>query len=310
MAVQKRFVSGCEVAVVIVEPSDAPPVRFNGRCWIRVGTPRATATTAEEARLSEKRRFHDIPFDLRPVHDAALDDLDVDLFRRRYLPASVAPEVIEQNQRSLEHQMKSLRILSPGTQAVPTVLGILVCGKDPLQFLPGSYIQFLRIAGDKVTDPIKDSEVIAGPLPELLVKLDTKLESHLSVTRDFTSKATEQVFPDYPLPALQQISRNAILHRSYESTNAPIRITWLDDRIEIINPGGPYGSVNIDNFGEPGITDYRNPHLGEAMKNLGYVQKLGLGIQIAREQMAKNGNPSPKFSPQAQHVLVELQKRK
>lgn len=37
MVVQKRNIGGCELAVVIVEPSDAPPVRFNGRVWVRVG---------------------------------------------------------------------------------------------------------------------------------------------------------------------------------------------------------------------------------------------------------------------------------
>ncbi|MDF5732907.1 MAG: ATP-binding protein, partial [Rhizonema sp. PD38] len=42
--VQKRTICGCELAAVIVEPSDAPPVRFNGRVWIRVGPRRATAT--------------------------------------------------------------------------------------------------------------------------------------------------------------------------------------------------------------------------------------------------------------------------
>jgi ATP-dependent DNA helicase RecG len=36
MIVQKRTISGCELVVVIVEPSDAPPVRFNGRVWVRV----------------------------------------------------------------------------------------------------------------------------------------------------------------------------------------------------------------------------------------------------------------------------------
>src|SRR6266568_4477421 len=50
MVVQKRNINRCEMAVVIVQPSDDPPVRYNGRCWIRVGTRRAAATPAEESR--------------------------------------------------------------------------------------------------------------------------------------------------------------------------------------------------------------------------------------------------------------------
>lgn len=65
--VQKRTISGCELAVAIVEASDASSVRFNGRVWVRVGPRRATATLEEERRLAEKRRSKDLPFDLRPI---------------------------------------------------------------------------------------------------------------------------------------------------------------------------------------------------------------------------------------------------
>ncbi len=56
MSVQKMTVHGCELAVVIVEPSLAPPVRYRGRVFIRVGPRRAIATVEEERRLAEKRR--------------------------------------------------------------------------------------------------------------------------------------------------------------------------------------------------------------------------------------------------------------
>src|SRR5260221_10499060 len=62
MIVQKRSVNNCELAVVIVEPSYDPPVRFKGRTWIRVGPRRAIATMEEERRLTEKRRSKDLPF--------------------------------------------------------------------------------------------------------------------------------------------------------------------------------------------------------------------------------------------------------
>ena len=81
------------------------------------------------------------------------------------------------------------------------------------------------------------------------------------------------------------------MHRTYEATNAPVRITWYDDQIEIFSPGGPFGVVTEQNFGEPGFTDYRNPNLAEAMKVLGFVQKFGAGIASARRALAENGNP-------------------
>lgn len=304
MTVEKRTLDDCEIAVVKVQPSDAPPVRFKGRTWIRVGPRRDIATPEEERRLSEKRRARDLPFDLWPVPSASLADIDLDLFRRVYLPSSLAPEILEQNSRSPEHQLAAMRFISVEAEPHPTILGILVCGTEPRQFVPGNYIQFLRIDGTELTDPIKDQKEIDGSLPELLRSFDETLQAHISVASDFTSSPVEVRRPNFPVVALQQLTRNAVMHRTYEGTNAPVRFTWFTDRIEIQNPGGPFGQVNRQNFGQPGITDYRNPHLAEAMKNLGYVQRFGVGIAMARQELASNGNPPPEFVVEDAHVLV------
>ncbi len=308
VTVQKRLLAGYEVAVIIVEPADAPPVRYNGRVWIRVGPRRATASAEEERRLSEKRRSKDQPFDLRPVVSASLDDLDLEMFRRTYLPAAIPADVLEQNQRSIEDQLKSLRFVTADLQ--PTVLGLLTVGKAPRWFLPGAYIQFLRIDGTELTDPIKDQKEIDGPLPDMLRFLDVIFEAHISIATDFTSQSIEQRQPDYPIVALQQLARNAVLHRSYEGTNAPVRIYWFRDRIEIQNPGGPYGQVTRQNFGQPGMTDYRNPNLAEVMKNLGYVQRFGVGIELARREMEKNGNPPLEFTVEESYLLVAVKSQR
>ncbi|BAY34263.1 hypothetical protein NIES2107_61680 [Nostoc carneum NIES-2107] len=307
--VQKRNIGGCELAVVIVEPSDAPPVRFNGRVWIRVGPRRATATAEEERRLAEKRRSKDLPFDLRTLASASLDDLDLELFRRVYLPSSIAVEILQENQRSIEQQLVGSRFATIEPDSKPTILGILVVGNDPRQFIPCAYVQFLRIDGTELTDPIKDQKEIGGSLIDVLRMLDETFQAHISVATNITAQPIEIRQPDYPIVALQQIARNAVMHRTYEGTNAPVRITWFNDRIEIQNPGGPFGQVNRQNFAQPGITDYRNPHLAEVMKNLGYVQRFGVGIQLARQQLQKNGNPALEFVVEDTYVLSILKRK-
>lgn len=149
MTVQKKVLSGCELAVIIVEPSDAPPVRFQGRAWICVGPRRAIATEEEERRLIEKRRARNLPFDIWPAPTATLDDLDFEIFRRIYLPSSLPAELIEQNQRSIEFQLSSLRFTTVEPRPKPTHLGILVIGKDPRQFLhePFAMSLFLKKKG-------------------------------------------------------------------------------------------------------------------------------------------------------------------
>jgi ATP-dependent DNA helicase RecG len=309
LVVQKRVLRGCELAVAIVQPSDAPPVRYRGRVWIRVGPRRAIATPEEERRLNEKRRGRDLPFDVRLVTNSSLDDLDLEFFQTRYLPSVVAADTLAQNQRSIEHQLASLRFITADAQSVPTVVGLLTIGKDPEQFIGGALLQFVRIDGLQLTDPIRDEKRISGPISEVLRRVDEVLTAHISVEVDVTTGPMEIRRPDYPLVALQQVVRNAIMHRDYEGTNAPIRITWFSDRIEILSPGGPFGQVNIENFGQPGVTDYRNRHLAEALHNLGYVQRFGIGIALTREAMEKNGNPLPEFLAYPTHVQVTLRRR-
>ena len=309
MRVQKKLLRGCEVAVIIVDPSDDTPVRYDGRTWIRVGPSVRVATAEEERHLAEKRRARDIPFDIRSLPSATLDDVDEELFRRVYLPSSIAEDILEQNHRSLQQQLVGLRFASAGTPTNPTILGILVIGKEPRSIIPGDYIQFLRIDGISLIDPIKNQEEIYGPLPDLLRDLDRLFQANISIATDITSQPTEIQKPDYPIVALQQLARNAIMHRTYEWTNAPVRITWFADRVEIQNPGEPYGQVNRENFGTPGITDYRNPHLAEAMKNLGYVQRFGIGISLARRALEENGNPPLEFRVGESNVLTALRKR-
>jgi ATP-dependent DNA helicase RecG len=307
MVVQKRTLGGCDLAVVQVMPSAAPPVRLRGRVRVRVGPRRGTASPDEERILSEKRRGRDLPFDIQPVRGATLDDLDLGLFEREYVRQAVAPEVLEQNQRSLHDQLRSVRMVTGAGD--PTVLGILVLGKDPQGFLGGASVQFVRFDGLELTDPIRDQKAVDGPLPELLRVLDEVLEAHISTRSDVTAGPIEVKMPDYPVVALQQLARNAILHRNYEGTHAPVRIYWFDDRIEIQSPGGPFGRVNRENFGQPGVTDYRNLHLAEAMAVLGFVQRFGVGIPIARSQMQKNGNPPPEFEVEPHGVVARVRKR-
>lgn len=229
---------------------------------------------------------------------------------RTYLKSALAPDVLERNERTVEEQLTATRMLTPGPESVPTVLGVLTIGKDPPSYVPGAYVQFIRFGGVDLTSPIQDAAELSGPLPEMLRMLDEKLLSHISVASDITSSAVEIRTPDYPIAALRQLAYNAVLHRNYDGTAAPVRISWFHDRIEILNPGGPYGQVTRSNFGRPGITDYRNPHLAEAMRCLGYVQRFGVGIAIARSELARNGNPELEFTVEDSNILATVRRRR
>ncbi|MCB1640071.1 MAG: transcriptional regulator, partial [Thiothrix sp.] len=100
MTVEKRSLKGAEMAVVTVMPSDMPPVKYDGRIWVRTGPRRSIANEQDERILNERRRYKHLPFDLYPIPTARLSDLSRVIFENEYLPAAFAPDVLEENGRS------------------------------------------------------------------------------------------------------------------------------------------------------------------------------------------------------------------
>jgi ATP-dependent DNA helicase RecG len=241
-------------------------------------------------------------FDARPAIGSTIADLDLGLCEREYPPSVFTAEVVAANGRTAEQRLTSLRLAT--VYGVPTHAGLLVLGVEPTSFLHGAYVQFLRVDGTDLGESIVDERRISTALPSLLRELDGLLKLNIKTSVHIGEEPRGTSRQDYPLVALQQLSRNAILHRSYEGTASPVRITWFSDRVEIFSPGGPYGAVTVENFGQPGVTDRRNPILAEAMSGLGYAQKLGAGLSIARRALAENGNPPVEFILDPAYVAV------
>jgi len=75
---------------------------------------------ALERRLNEKRRAGDLPFDLRPLPSTTIEDLNLNFFQQSYLSFILAPEVLEENQRSITQQLASVRFTTPEPESCPT----------------------------------------------------------------------------------------------------------------------------------------------------------------------------------------------
>lgn len=286
-----KFPNG-EVVVVEVKPSTYPPVRFDGRCWIRVGPRKDKATLEEERILIERRASYAKTYDLVPALGSTLEDISIDLFKMSYLPYAIDKETLTENGRTTEEQLSSLRFYSP-KEKCPTNGGILVFGLNPEYFLPGSYIQFVKFSGNEVTSNVDYEKKFSGALITELKSLDDFIKSSVVKERPVKRESfQEETITNYPYWALRELTMNAVMHRNYES-NAPIYIYEFSDRIEIINPGGLYGEATPQNF--PNASDYRNVVMAEAMKILGYVNKFNYGVKRATAELIKNGNGEPDF---------------
>ena len=305
MTIEKFALSGGDVVVVEVLPSDLPPVRYKSRVHVRVGPRRAIATEQEERMLSERRVSQARSFDALPCRESSIDDLALAQFGV-YRQLVIDAETIESNHRSIAQQLASLRLFDPSKNCL-TNAGVLLFAKNVRYFLPGAYVQYLKLPGNDLTELPIDQAEISGDLYAIIRELEVRIKALIQTSMSVVSGFQEKLHPDYPEWALRELVLNAVMHRNYDS-NTPISFYVFQDHIAIQNPGGLHGEANPENF--PMRNSYRNPVIAEAMKSFGFINRFGFGIQRAQKLLLENGNPPAAFYFDAHSVLVKIFKRK
>ena len=281
------------VLVVTVHPHPVPPVvTVEGVARVRQGSSTRRATEADWQRLRERRPERSLPFDLRPLPDATINDLDLRHVRDIYDAVRLGDEdagTFPDLERWLTQRQLGRAI--DGTWR-PNPAALLAHGAGPQYWLPGAKIEFVRYQGTDADSPVATRKTVTGTLPDQLDAAWALLSAHLELVpaRAGPPNAIREAYvPQYPLEALKELVRNLVQHRLYEGTHAPGRIEWYTNRIEFSNPGGPYGRASEGELGEH--TDYRNPVVTAELVELGYVEQLGRGIRRVRLQLERNGNP-------------------
>ena len=289
MVVAKFSFEDGDVAVVEVQPSHQPPVRYKGRVCVRIGPRKGIANEADERVLSEKRSSLAKTFDTLPCFGSNLNDLSIEIFKLSYLPLAIDEETLLVNGRKIDEQLASLKFydLKAGC---PTNAGILMFGKNPRYYLPGAYVQYVRFIGKDETSDFDFEKSFEGDLTTQLKVMDEFIKAQI-IRHRLTEIGGEYLY-NFPASAIKELLYNAVIHKSYES-HAPIKFYEFSDRIEISNAGGLYGKARPENF--PNENDYRNPTLAEAAKNLGYVNTFNVGVKRAIAALEKNGNLKPTF---------------
>ncbi|MCK9155178.1 MAG: putative DNA binding domain-containing protein, partial [Paludibacteraceae bacterium] len=236
-----------DLLIVEVQPSFTTPVRYRGCVFIRIGPRRDIASEDEERILTEKRVSNMGSFDASPCFRATMDDLLVDKIEYDFIPKAVDPEILASDKRDLKHKMASLGLFDLHHDC-PTCGAIILFGRNPKQFLHGSYVQYGRFGGKSKGDTIIEERSFNECLAISLHKLENFIEYGVCKTRPvFVSAMREEMKTNYPKDAMRELIYNACMHTDYQS-NMPTRFYNYNDRIEIMNPGGLYGKARPENF--------------------------------------------------------------
>jgi ATP-dependent DNA helicase RecG len=80
------------------------------------------------------------------------------------------------------------------------------------------------------------------------------------------------------------------------------------DRLEIISPGGLPGYMTLDNLVEEHFS--RNPRIVNGLYQWGYIEELGLGIDLMIEEMVEAGHTPPAFEASPHQFKVTLSNKR
>lgn len=185
----------------------------------------------------------------------------------------------------------------------PTLAGLMCFSIYPQAYYPQLCITAVALPGTEqgisgINDErFIDNKRITGSIPEML---DSAVDFVRRNSRNITiidSNGRRIDKPEYPVKAVREAILNALVHRDYSSytENIPVRIEMYRDRLEIINSGGLYGNISINELGQV-RPDTRNPALANILEVLHYTENRYSGIPTIMNEFASNNFPMPVFS--------------
>lgn len=185
----------------------------------------------------------------------------------------------------------------------PTLAGLMCFSIYPQAYYPQLCITAVALPGTEqgisgINDErFIDNKRITGSIPEML---DSAVDFVRRNSRNITiidSNGRRIDKPEYPVKAVREAILNALVHRDYSSytENIPVRIEMYRDRLEIINSGGLYGNISINELGQV-RPDTRNPALANILGVLHYTENRYSGIPTIMNEFASNNFPMPVFS--------------
>ena len=185
----------------------------------------------------------------------------------------------------------------------PTLAGLMCFSIYPQAYYPQLCITAVALPGTEqgisgINDErFIDNKRITGSIPEML---DSAVDFVRRNSRNITiidSNGRRIDKPEYPVKAVREAILNALVHRDYSSytENIPVRIEMYRDRLEIINSGGLYGNISINELGQV-RPDTRNPALANILEVLHYTENRYSGIPTIMNEFASNDFPMPVFS--------------
>ncbi len=172
-----------------------------------------------------------------------------------------------------------------------TYAALLLFGCHPQQWLPNATILAGRFPGVALAGTYIKRD-ISGSLPEQLRQSEEFIRTNLKTTVRLVGLKHQECL-EYPFEAVRELLVNAVAHRDYNLQGDNIHLNIFSDRLEISSPGTLPGPVTLKNLLEARFS--RNAVISQVLSDLGYVERLGYGLDRVVESVRDAGLLPPRF---------------
>lgn len=288
--------------------------RYNG-AYTRTGDGERRLTKYEVDRLLEEEKQP--KWDDQSVEEATRQDLS-----EEHLQGFLKLQRKRRPKTFADGEERALQRLGVMKGEHPSLAALLAMGDYPQEFLPRVTVTFGLFPGTGKGDVTKgarllDSATLVGTIPEL-VEAGVGIVERNMRTASVIGDVYRTEVPDYPLVAVREALVNALMHRDYSpaALGSQVQINMFVDRLEIMNPGGLYGGVTVDNLGEAGVSSSRNRRLSTFLEDLKFedggpvAENRGSGIATINRALEEALMPPPIFTNRITDFTVTFLKRK
>ena len=252
-----------------------------------------------------RRRVRD---DIRIAEEADISQFDTSLLEK-YLLA------VRENRQNVQNLSDSelLDLMGITKGGKPTLTGVMCFSKYPQAafprlcitavVVPGLYVGQVSSDGERFLD----NQRIEGTIAQMLEGAMSFTRRNMRVSTIVDDNGNRADREEYPPKAIREAVLNALMHRdySYHTEGTPVQIYMYKDRMEIINTGGLYGTLTIDELGKV-HADTRNKTLATTLEFLKVAENRYSGIPTIREEMRQYRLPPPVFDVRRGNFKVVL----
>lgn len=296
---ESAMLEGKSVLLIQVSPGLPHAYGLRGKYLARVGK-KNTALGPRQLRQLLRERG-EANFEALPAPGATLDDFD-DVLVQKYAAAFLGEPPPNKKDAILDLLYRRNCILKDGSAWQPTTSGYLLFGHEPQRAFPSAEILLARYASRQMSDEFL-REIVRGPLPDQVRRAEAWVVANMRKESRIDGLQREDR-AEYPVPAVREAIVNAVAHRDYAIRGDEIRVLMFSDRIEVYSPGRLPGHVTIDNIADERFS--RNEVIAQVLADMGFIERLGYGIDRMIRLMHEWGLPAPRFAETSNGFKVTL----